>query len=105
MSLYDASMKDGFSDFLAEHRVEHRSALNRWCLVVGDSLQIVGALTGLRGRWKVGVTMTVAGLAVAVMGHVRDGNVPKSLETARRHPLWTLRGDLAIARDMLRPSA
>jgi len=32
---------------------------------------------------------------------VRDGNVAKSLETVRLHPLWNIRGDIAIARDML----
>jgi len=94
-------MNASFSEFLAEHRAEHRSTFNRWCLIVGDSLQIGGVLAGFRGRWKTGLTMTVAGLAVAVAGHARDGNVPKSLETARLHPVWNVRGDLAIAKDML----
>ena len=65
------------------------------------SLQIVGMLAGVRRRWKLGLTMTAAGLAVAVVGHVRDGNVPKSLDTARHHPIWNARGDFAIALDLL----
>jgi hypothetical protein len=101
MRLYDAGMTDGFSEFVAEHRAEHRSAFNRWCLIVGDALQVVGALAGIRGRWKVGLPMVAAGLAVATAGHVRDRNVEKSFEMVRRHPIWNLRGDLAIARDML----
>jgi hypothetical protein len=103
--IYDATMTEGYSEFLAEHRAEHGSAFNRWCLVVGDFLQIAGVLAGVRGRWKPGLTMTAAGLAVVVAGHARDGNVPKSLDTARRHPIWNVRGDLAIAKDMLVPSA
>ena len=103
MHLYHAGMTEGFSEFLAEHRAEHRSAFNRWCLVVGDSLQIVGAVAGVRGRWKLGLPMAAAGLAVATAGHVCDRNVANSFETVRRHPIWNLRGDLAIARDMLRP--
>ena len=45
--------------------------------------------------------LTAVGLGVATTGHVRDGNVAKSLETVRLHPLWNIRGDFAIARDML----
>jgi len=101
MHLYDAGVTDGFSEFLAEHRAEHRSAFNRWCLVVGDSLQIAGAFAGIRGRWKVGLPMVAAGLAVAMAGHIRDGNVAKSFDVVRRHPVWNLRGDLAIAREVL----
>jgi hypothetical protein len=62
-------------------------------------------VAGIRGRWKAGLILNTAGLAVVVAGHARDGNVPKSLETARRHPIWNVRGDLAIAKDMLVPSA
>ena len=94
-------MADAFSEFLDDHRAEHRSAFNRWCLVAGDSLQIIGLLSVLRGRWRRGALLTAVGLGVATTGHVRDGNVAKSLATVRLHPLWNIRGDFAIARDML----
>jgi hypothetical protein len=68
-------MTDSFAEFLAEHRAEHRSAFNRWCLAVGDG--------------------------VVTARHVVDGNLPKSIETTRLHPLWNIRGDIAIARDLL----
>ena len=45
--------------------------------------------------------MAAFGLGVATTGHAVDGNVGKSLETVRLHPLWNIRGDIAIARDML----
>jgi hypothetical protein len=92
---------DGFSEFLSDHRAEHRSAFNRWCLVAGDSLQLIGLLSVLRGRWRRGALLAAVGLGVATAGHARDGNVGKSLETVRLHPLWNVRGDFAIARDML----
>jgi hypothetical protein len=41
-------MADSFSEFLADHRAEHRSAFNRWCLTVGDGLQVIGALSAMR---------------------------------------------------------
>jgi hypothetical protein len=92
---------DAFSEFLDDHRAEHRSAFNQWCLVFGDSLQIIGVLSVLRGRWRGGALLTAVGLGIATTGHVRDGNVAKSLETVRLHPLWNIRGDIAIARDIL----
>jgi hypothetical protein len=90
-----------FPEFLAEHRAEHRSAFNRWCLTVGDSLQVIGALYAMRGRWRRAGLMVVGGLGVVAVGHVRDGNFPKSVETTRLHPIWNIRGDIAIARDVL----
>jgi hypothetical protein len=45
--------------------------------------------------------MVGVGLGVNAAGHVHDGNFPKALETSGLHPLWTVRGDLAIARDVL----
>jgi hypothetical protein len=92
---------DAFSEFLDDHRAEHHSAFNRWCLVAGDSLQIIGLLSVLRGHWRGGALLAAVGLSVATTGHLRDGNVAKSLETARLHPLWNIRGDIAIARGML----
>ena len=65
--------------------------------IAGDSLQIIGLLSVLRGRWRRGGLLTAVGLGVATTGHVRDGNVAKSLETVRLHPLWNIRGDIAIA--------
>ena len=50
--LQGGGVADTFSEFLDDHRAEHRSAFNRWCLVAGDSLQIIGLLSVLRGRWN-----------------------------------------------------
>ena len=94
-------MADSFSEFLAEHRGEHRTAFNRWCLIAGDSLQVAGALAAVRGHWKSGGVMVAAGFGAVMAGHVRDRNLPTSFQTARRHPMWNIRGDIAIARDVL----
>jgi hypothetical protein len=47
-------MTEGYSEFLAEHRAEHGSAFNRWCLVVGDFLQISGVLAACAADGKLG---------------------------------------------------
>jgi hypothetical protein len=94
-------MHQSYAEFLADHRAEHRSNFNRWCLVVGDVLQIAGVLAALRARWRRAAIVFAVGLGVATAGHVRDGNVPKSFDTVQRHPLRNLRGDLAIAKDVL----
>lgn len=94
-------MADSYSEFLADHRAEHRGAFNRRCLLVGDTLQAIGALVFLRGHWRAGGLTVAVGLGVVTAGHLRDGNVPKSLETTRLHPLWNVRGDIAIARDVV----
>ena len=94
-------MRDSYAEFLADHRAEHRSAFNRWCLVAGDAIQIAGVVAALRARWRPAAAIFAIGVGVAVAGHVRDGNVPKSFETVQRHPLWNIRGDVAIAKDVL----
>ena len=95
-------MHQSYAEFLADHKAEHRSDFNRWCLVVGDALQIAGVLAAFRARWRRAAAIIVAiGLGVTTAGHLRDGNVPKSFDTVQRHPLWNLRGDLAIAKDVL----
>jgi hypothetical protein len=94
-------MRESYAAFLADHRAEHRSAFNRWCLVAGDAIQIAGAVAALRARWRPAAVMFAIGVGVAVAGHVRDGNVPKSFDTLQRHPLWNIRGDLTITKDVL----
>jgi hypothetical protein len=94
-------MRESYAEFLAGHKAEHRSIFNRWCLVAGDALQMVGVLAALRARWRPAAVVFTIGLGVAIAGHVRDGDVPKSFDTVQRHPLWNIRGDLAIARDLL----
>src|SRR4051794_40058329 len=94
-------MYASYAEFLADHRAEHQSDFNRWCLVVGDAIQIAGVVAALRGRWRPAAAMLATGLGVAVAGHVREGNVPRSFHTVQRHPIWNIRGDLAIAKEML----
>jgi hypothetical protein len=94
-------MVDSFPEFLAEHRGEHRTTFNRWYLIAGDTLQLTGVIAAIRRHWRRGGVMVAAGYAVVIAGHIRDGNLPKSFQTARLHPLWTIRGDMAIARDVV----
>ena len=94
-------MRQSYAEFLADHKAEHRSAFNRWCLVAGDAIQIAGVIVALRARWRPAAVLFTIGFGVAIAGHVRDGNVPGSFDTVQRHPLWNLRADLAIAKDVI----
>src|SRR6478735_3905623 len=69
-------MAETYSEFLAEHRAEHRSAFNRGTLVVGDAMQLLGAVSLLARRRRFGLTMLTLGLGITAAGHVRDGNLP-----------------------------
>ena len=64
-----------YAQFLADHKAEHRSDFNRWCLVVGDALQIAGVIAALRARWSGAAMLFAIGLGVATAGHLREGNV------------------------------
>jgi hypothetical protein len=91
-------MSASFEAFLAEHQAEHRTLVNRWCMVAGDALLVGGAIATLLGSKRRAAVIGGAGLAVAVAGHLIDGNVPRALQDTVRHPLWTVRGDVAVAR-------
>ena len=84
-----APMQQSYAEFLADHKAEHRSDLNRWCLVAGDAVQIAGVVAAYEHDGACRIVFAV-GLGVATAGHLRDGNVPKSFNTVQRHPLWNL---------------
>ena len=90
-----------YEEFAAEHRAEHLTPFNRGCVVVGNSLSVVGAASMLLGRWRGGSALL--GLAAAILGagHVAEGNLPRSLRDLARHPIWSTRADFAVARDTI----
>jgi hypothetical protein len=90
-----------YDEFAAEHRAEHLTPLNRGCVVVGNSLSVVGAASMLLGRWRGGAALAGAGGAILVAGHVAEGNLPRSLRDLARHPIWSTRADLTLARDTI----
>jgi hypothetical protein len=75
-------MHQSYAEFLADHKAEHRSDLNRWCLVAGDALQIAGIVAALRARWRPAATLFAIGLGVATAGHLRDGNASSEIMSA-----------------------
>jgi hypothetical protein len=69
----DLGMVASYEEFEAEHHADHLNAFNRWCAVVGNPMQVVGAVVMLLGRRKVGAALTGSGAAITVVGHVVEG--------------------------------
>ena len=88
-----------FHDFYPLYLREHSSRVSRRLHVVGTALAIVlalGALLTQQWVWLWGVP--VAGYAPAWTGHFFfEKNAPATF----RHPLYSLRGDLTMLRDVL----
>jgi hypothetical protein len=94
---------EGFSGFAQLHLAEHRSAFNKWCLIVGDAVLLTGTLVAVSpSRRKLGVALLAAGFSTGVAGHLRDENLTRALGDLIRHPVWTMRGDVMVARATLR---
>jgi hypothetical protein len=89
-------------EFVAEHIIEHRSTFNRWCLLIGDMGMVTGALITVLGSGHrfVGVALLLTGLGVASAGHVADRNLARALRDTWEHPMWNVRGDLAVIRGL-----
>jgi hypothetical protein len=91
-------MGASYDEFAAEHRGEHLSPFNCWCAVAGNSLGLVGAVSAMVGRHKAGAALFALGSAILAVGHVTEGNLPRSLTMTARHPIWAVRADFAVAR-------
>jgi hypothetical protein len=90
-----------YDEFATEHRAEHLTPVNRGCAVVGNSLTFVGAASLLLGRPWGAAALLGSGAAVLAAGHVAEGNLPRSLRDLARHPIWSVRADLAVVRDTI----
>jgi hypothetical protein len=90
-------MGGSYDEFAAQHRTQHLTPVNRWCAVVGNGLVPVALVTALTGRPKAGVTLFGLANATLLAGHVAEGNVPRSLRDLYRHPIWSVRADVAVA--------
>jgi hypothetical protein len=93
-------------EFIAEHIVEHRSRFNQWCLLIGDSGMVAGVLIAVlrAGHRFVGVELLLTGFGIAVIGHIAERNLGRALRDFFEHPVWTVRGDLAVIRLLFRRS-
>jgi hypothetical protein len=95
-------MGETYEQFAAQHRTQHLTAVNRWSAVVGNSLVPVAAATALTGRFKAGATIFALANATLAAGHVAEGNFPRSVRDLRRHPVWSVRSDVAVAAATIR---
>jgi hypothetical protein len=95
-------MGESYEQFAAQHRTQHVTPFNRWCAVVGNSLVPVAAVTALTGRLKAGATIFAVANATLAAGHVLEGNFPRSVRDLGRHPVWSVRSDVAVASATMR---
>jgi hypothetical protein len=97
-------MGESYEEFAAQHRSQHLTPFNRWCAVVGNSLVPVAAVTALTGRLKAGATIFALANTTLAAGHVAEGNFARSTRDLRRHPVWSVRADVAVAAATVRSS-
>jgi len=88
-----------FHDFYPYYLREHSSRASRRLHVIGTALAIVLLITALVTRtWNLLWVVPLAGYLFAWVGHfVFEKNRPATF----RHPLYSLRGDFTMLRDVL----
>jgi hypothetical protein len=90
-------MVASYEEFAAQHRTQHLNPFNRWCAVVGNYLPPAAAVAALMGRPRAGATLFALATATIVTGHVVEGNLPRAVRDTLRHPIWSVRADVAVA--------
>lgn len=88
-----------FREFYPYYLAEHSNRWNRRLHFAGQVLA-VSLLVGFAAtlNWWLLLAVPVAGYGVSWVGHfLVEGNRPATF----RHPLYSLRGDVAMCRDML----
>ncbi len=88
-----------FRDFYPYYLGEHRNRACRRLHVIGTSAGVLLLLTALAtGRWALVAAALVVGYGLAWIGHFFfEHNRPATF----RYPLYSLRGDFAMLRDVL----
>jgi len=88
-----------FREFYPFYLAEHRNRISRRLHVIGTLLAMAILVAALASsRWRLLLAVPVAGYTLAWIGHYCfEGNSPATL----RHPLYSLRGDLTMLRDVL----
>jgi len=94
-------MGSSFDEFQAEHRGEHLTAFNRWCVAVDNAVIILSTVPLMSRRWRSGTTAILVGGAITAVGHIAEGNLPRDLRDLARHPIWSVRADVGLAREVI----
>jgi hypothetical protein len=92
---------DSFDDFRDAHHAEHQTAFNRGCVAVGNAVILLSTVPLLARRWRSSAAAFLAGTAITVVGHVAEGNLPRAARDLAQHPIWSVRADVGLARDVI----
>jgi hypothetical protein len=95
-------MAASYEEFAAEHRAEHHSAFIRWTTVIGNYSNVPTAVALVLGRRRTAATIFGLGTAALVLGHAAEGNLARAGRDLVRHPIWSVRADVAVANATLR---
>jgi hypothetical protein len=90
---------ESFRQFYPFYLSEHRNRTSRRLHVAGTLLAVLAAVLAVAGRrWTLLVAVPLAGYGLAWIGHFFfEHNAPATF----RHPFFSLRGDLRMAREVL----
>jgi hypothetical protein len=90
-------MSASYEEFAAQHRADHLNPFNRWCAVVGNYLPVLSAAALLSRRPRAAAALFASSAAIIAAGHLVEGNLLRNLGYVVRHPIWSVRADLAVA--------
>jgi hypothetical protein len=96
-------MVESYEEFAAQHRADHLNSFNRWCAVLSNLVLAPAAVVvALSGRPKTGAALVGAANAVMLTGHAVEGNLRRNVGYFVRHPIWSVRADVAVANDTIK---
>ena len=88
-----------FHDFYPYYLREHSSRASRRLHVIGTAIALVFLISAVvTRRWSLLWGAPIAGYALAWLGHL---GFEKNRPATFRYPLYSLRGDLTMLRDVL----
>jgi hypothetical protein len=90
-----------FDEFRDAHGAEHQTAFNRASVALGNALIIFSTVPLMGRRWRRGAAAFIGGAAITAVGHAAEGNLPRAVRDLARYPIWSVRCDLALARDVI----
>jgi hypothetical protein len=94
-------MVTSYEQFAAQQRAEHLNPFNRWCAVVGNYLVFAAAFAALSGRRRAGAALFGISSVAITAGHLAEGNFVEQSRVFARHPIWSVRSDVAIANETI----
>ena len=85
------------SEYMSRYEEEHHNSWNRVLHGIGIPLIFAGVVLLILLRWKLGLSLFIAGWAMLLTGHKIEGNHPAFFQG----PVYFLVGPIWVAREIL----